>query len=53
MGKLLIFLGMTIFGYIGWWLGAKMGGMVIAFIISSIGSIIGVYIGWRINRDYF
>jgi hypothetical protein len=22
------------------------------FVLSCIGSIIGVYVGWRINRDY-
>jgi len=51
MSKLCIFLGMTILGWIGWWLGAKIGIMT-AFIVSSIGSLIGVYLGWRIARDY-
>lgn len=51
MNKLCIFIGMTVFGSIGWWLGEKVGFMT-AFIASGIGSMAGVYIGWRINRDY-
>jgi hypothetical protein len=44
---------MTVFGYLGWWLGDKFSGdLIIAFIASSIGSMVGVYVGWRINRDY-
>ena len=52
MNKLFIFIGMTVLGSIGWWLGAKVGFMT-AFGLSGIGSILGVYVGWRINRDYF
>lgn len=42
----------TILGAIGWWLGSKIGFMT-AYVFSGIGSIIGVYVGWRINREYF
>ena len=52
MNKLCIFLGMTILSTIGWWLGERFGFMT-AFILSGIGSMAGVYVGWRINRDYF
>jgi len=52
MNRLCIFIGMMVFGGIGWWIGAKFGGFMTAFIVSSIGSIVGVYVGWRINRDY-
>jgi len=52
MQKLLIFLGMTVFGWVGWWLGAKVSFMT-AFLVSGVGSMIGVYIGWRIHRDLF
>lgn len=51
MNKLCIFVGMTVLGWIGWWIGARIGFMT-AFILSGIGSILGVYVGWRINRDY-
>jgi dipeptide/tripeptide permease len=44
-------MGMIIFSWIGWWLGAKIGFWT-AYILSGVGSILGVYIGWRINRDY-
>jgi hypothetical protein len=51
MNKLCIFVGMTVVGSIGWWLGSKVGFMT-AFVVSGIGSMIGVYLGWRFNRDY-
>lgn len=52
MNKLCIFLGMTIFGWIGWRAGEKVGFMT-AFLSSGIASMVGVYVGWRINREYF
>jgi len=52
MNKLCIFLGMTVFGWFGWWVGEKIGFMT-AFILSGFASIAGVYVGWRIHRDYF
>ena len=51
MQKICIFVGLMVFSSIGWWLGAYFG-IVMAFILSGIGSILGVYVGWRINRDY-
>ena len=51
MSKLCIFIGMTVFGWIGWWIGDQIG-FVTAVILSGVGSMIGVYVGWRINRDY-
>ncbi len=51
MNKLCIFVCTTAFGWLGWWLGAKAGFMT-GFVISSIGSLAGVYVGWRIHRDY-
>lgn len=52
MNKLCIFVGMTVFSLIGWWLGEQVS-FTMAFVLSSVGSLLGVYIGWRINRDYF
>lgn len=52
MKKLCIFLGITIVGWIGWWLGSWVGD-VTAYMLSGVGSMVGVYVGWRINRDYF
>lgn len=52
MNKLCIIVGMTLLGWAGWWLGEQVNfGM--AFALSSVGSLVGVYVGWRINRDYF
>jgi len=43
--KLLIFIGLNLFGALGWWIG-EPSGIWPAFIISGIGSILGVYLGW-------
>ena len=51
MNKLCIFIGMTVFGWVGWWIGAKIDFMT-GFVLSGVGSMAGVYVGWRINRDY-
>ena len=50
--KLLIFIGVNVFGALGWWVGEQFG-MGTAVIASGIGSILGVYIGWRIARHLF
>lgn len=52
MNKLGIFVGMSIGSYLGWWIGAHWG-MITAFVVSSIFSFLGVYAGWRINREFF
>ncbi|MEI7900555.1 MAG: hypothetical protein WCK89_09885 [bacterium] len=51
MNKLCIFIGMTVLGWAGWWLGAKIGFMT-GFLLSGVGSLAGVYLGWRVWRDY-
>ena len=52
MNKLLIMIGLTLFSWLGWWAGAPFG-FFTGFLLSGVGSLIGVYVGWRINRDYF
>ena len=52
MNKLCILIGTTVLGWVGWWLGEQLGGEMTAFVVSGIGSIAGVYLGWRIARDY-
>ncbi len=53
MYRLLIFVGMTLGGYVGWWAGDSVGlGFMGAFFVSTLGSIAGVYLVWRIER-YF
>ncbi len=53
MKKLCIFVGMTVFSYLGWWVGEQFGGFMTAIVVSSIGTIAGVVIGWKISRMYF
>ena len=53
MYRLLFFIGMTLGGYVGWWVGEYVGlGFMGAFLVSSLGSAGGVYVAWRIMRDY-
>jgi hypothetical protein len=47
MIKLMGFLGATIGGYAGWALGAPFGTMT-AFMISMVGTGIGIYAGRRV-----
>ncbi len=51
MNKICIFVGMTVLGWIGWWAGSSLGVMT-AYVFSGVGSLLGVYVGWRIYRDY-
>lgn len=51
MCKLCIFIGMMGLGWVGWWLGAKIG-FLSAFLISGVGSMTGIYLGWRVYRDF-
>lgn len=53
MTKLFIWIGVFVGGWIGWFLGDLIGGMGWAFAVSSIGSIAGVFIGWKIADEYF
>ena len=52
MNKLCILIGMTAGSWVGWWLGARVD-LLTGFILSGVGSLVGVYMGWRVNRDYF
>jgi len=51
MGRLFGFIGMTIGGYVGWWAGAPVG-MMTAFMLSMVGTGIGLYAGRRVARHY-
>lgn len=51
MIKLLAFIGATIGGYAGWALGALVGPFT-AFLVSMIGTGVGMYWGRRIGRNY-
>ena len=49
--KLIIFVSLNVFGALGWWAGERFGIMT-AFVLGSIGSILGVYFGWLFARRY-
>ena len=51
MGKLLAFVGSTIGGYAGWALGARVGGTFTAFVVSMIGTGLGLYYGRRYGKE--
>jgi len=50
MNNLLGFVGATLLGSIGWWMGERVGFMT-AFILSMIGTGVGMYAGRRL-ADY-
>jgi len=49
--RLLGFVGATLGGTIGWYLGAPVG-MMTAFVLSIIGTGVGMYLGVKIARQY-
>jgi hypothetical protein len=49
--RLLMFAGLTIGGAIGWWIGSY-GGIWTGLVVSTIGSAAGVYVVYRLTRDY-
>jgi membrane protein YqaA with SNARE-associated domain len=48
----MIFIGSALGGWVGWALTERFGIMT-AFIASTVGSVAGIVLGWRIGRDYF
>lgn len=52
MPKFLAFIGSTVGGSIGWWLGSGMG-LMVAFLFSTVGSGVGLYYGLRWGREHF
>jgi hypothetical protein len=49
--KLFIFIGTNIGGWLGWAMGEHFGFMT-AFIVSGLGSAVGVYAGWWAARRW-
>lgn len=50
MKKLVLLLSITLLGWLGWKLGDRFG-LMTAYFTSVAGSLVGVYIGCRINRN--
>jgi hypothetical protein len=51
MGRLFGLVGATAVGYAGWFVGAMIG-TATAFILSTVGSCLGVYYGRKLARYY-
>jgi hypothetical protein len=51
MQKLLTMLGMTVGGYVGWFVGAPIG-IFTAFTLSIVGTAAGVYAARRLAQPY-
>jgi hypothetical protein len=49
--KLCIFVGLNVGSYLGWIAGEPFG-LMTAFIISGLGTMIGVWAGWKVARAY-
>lgn len=53
MNRSLMFIGMTVGGYLGWWAGEWLGfGFMGAFLVSSFGSLVGIFVAWKVLTDY-
>jgi hypothetical protein len=51
MSKLLGFVGATLVGALGWWVGSAVG-LTTAFVLSTVGSGLGLYLARRVV-DYY
>jgi putative Mn2+ efflux pump MntP len=51
MKKIVLLTSITIFSWAGWMLGDRFGVMT-AYMISFAGSLVGVYLGVKVNRNY-
>jgi hypothetical protein len=51
MRNFTIFVAVNVLAAIGWWLGSSLGAGV-ALALSAVGSLAGVYVGWRLYETY-
>jgi membrane protein YqaA with SNARE-associated domain len=51
MTKLVILITSTVGGAVGWWMGAKVGIMT-AFMVSMVGTGVGIYYGRKAAQHY-
>ena len=53
VNKLCIFAGTTIFSYAFWALGELLGGsFFVNFLLSGVGSVVGVWLGWKAAQHF-
>ena len=50
MKKIILLTSITIFSWLGWAMGARFG-LVSAYMLSFVGSLVGVYAGVKLNRN--
>lgn len=51
MRKILMIVSITLCSWLGWMLGEELGVMT-AYLLSFVGSLSGVVVGWWFNRNY-
>lgn len=51
MKKVLVMIGATVGGAVGWWLGSLVG-ITSAVMVSAVGTGAGMYAGTRLARQY-
>jgi hypothetical protein len=51
MKKIVLLLSITLLSWLGWKLGDRFG-LMTAYFTSFAGSLVGVFVGCRINRDF-
>ena len=53
MSRKLIYLGMIVGGWVGWWAGGAIGlELMGTFLASSVGSFAGIFLTWWITRNF-
>ena len=53
MNKLCTLAGATLVGWAGWLVGEAVGFELMGcFVLSSIGSVVGVWLGWKLARRW-
>lgn len=53
MSRLCIFAGTAVGGYVGWFLGGGFGFEFFGcFLLSGVGSLVGVWAGWKLAQRY-
>ncbi len=50
--KLLMTVSATVFGSLGWWLGGKIN-IYMALLFSTVGSLVGLYIAYKVGKEFF
>lgn len=51
MNKVLILVASTLGSGVGWWIGDFVG-LEMAVVLGCVGTLVGVYVGWRLSRNY-